>query len=64
MILNGEERKINSRISVSDILKQENYDFRRTAVLVNGTVIPRARYDSASVSDEDIVEIVGFVGGG
>lgn len=51
-------------ITVSEYLKQTNYDKKRIAIEVNGDIITKSQYDSFTLSDNDIVEIVNFVGGG
>lgn len=50
--------------SVRELLEMEGYSLSRTAVELNGELVVRADYDKQKLSDGDVVEIVGFVGGG
>lgn len=63
--VNGEE-KILDVATVTELLEAESVDLaaRFVAVAVNGTVIPRGRWDSAPVKAGDDVEIVRPAPGG
>ena len=37
---------------------------KRVAVERNGQIVPKAQYDGIVLEDDDVVEIVSFVGGG
>jgi len=62
--LNGDSHQLAQPLSVSALLAQLEIDSRRVAVELNLTVVKKAAYDSAIVTDGDEVEIVNFVGGG
>lgn len=50
--------------TVAECLEEYGYDARRVAVEKNGDIVPKARYGETLLKDGDIIEIVGFVGGG
>ena len=50
--------------TISEYLAETDYDPTRIAVEQNGTIVPKAQYDSTVLSDGDVIEVVSFVGGG
>jgi sulfur carrier protein len=61
--INGEETPFEGG-TVSSCLASLGYDLSRTAVLLNGKVVPRKELGSRELEDGDVLEIVSFVGGG
>ncbi len=61
--INGSEMDIAGK-TIEEYLLQTNYNRSRVAVEVNGDIVPKSQYAAAVLRDGDIVEIVGFVGGG
>ena len=63
--LNGEQRSVEAT-TVVDLLRAESVDpeARFVAVAVNGTVVPRSRWESVTVQDGDDIEIVAPAPGG
>ena len=64
MRANGEDVAVKDGTVLSDWLISRGYVLEKTAVLLNGNVVPRASLDSVTLSDTDCLEIVSFVGGG
>ena len=62
--INGEDREIQSGLTVSGLL--ESLDLRPSLVVVelNREILDRASYDETSVVEGDRLELVHFVGGG
>lgn len=50
--------------TVAEYLATTNYDPKKIAVERNEEIVPKATYDTAVLSDGDVVEVVSFVGGG
>ena len=50
--------------TVSQYILQTDYNISRVAIELNGDILPKSQYDSTILNDNDVVEIVGFVGGG
>ena len=61
--INGEILDIDG-MSVSEYLKTTSYDIKRIAVVCNGDIVPKSKYDKTILKDGDSVEVVSFVGGG
>lgn len=61
--VNGELKDISGQ-TIEEYIKTTSYDCKRIAVEVNGNIVPKAMYASFVINDEDVIEIVSFVGGG
>lgn len=61
--VNGKEMDIAGE-SISEFLKLTDYDLRVIAVERNEEIVLKSMYDKTILKDEDVVEIVSFVGGG
>jgi sulfur carrier protein len=61
--VNGKEMDIAGQ-SISEFLKSTDYDLRVIAVERNEEIVLKSMYDKTILKDEDVVEIVSFVGGG
>lgn len=64
VLINGEPRRFNEGVSVSDLLRELGLSPDGVAVEVNRTIIPRGCHAESFLKDGDEVEIVTFVGGG
>ena len=64
MRVNGEETTLGKACTLSQFLEREGYSTGRIAVELNGTVVPKSRYDMQILNEDDRLEIVTFVGGG
>ena len=61
--INGEEKNAAGK-TVSEYLEEAGYQANRVVVERNLEILPRGDYPRAVLKDGDILEIVGFVGGG
>ena len=61
--VNGEAKSI-AGITLGEYLAAENYSLTRIAVERNGSIVPKAQYDTTVLCEGDSIEIVSFVGGG
>ncbi len=50
--------------SILQLLQQKNLSAERVAVEYNGDILPREKFVETFPKDEDVIEIVHFVGGG
>lgn len=64
IVLNGEPLDVPAGLSIRALLDRLGVDHRIVAVERNRVVIKRARYADTSITDDDEIEIVAFVGGG
>lgn len=62
--LNGEPYELDAPLTVAALLERLGIDGRRVAVEHNEVVVKRARYETTTIQDGDVVEVVNFVGGG
>lgn len=61
--INGVDQDFTGR-TLSDCLAALGYDLKRVAVERNGEIVPKSRYGSVVLAEDDSLEIVSFVGGG
>ena len=64
ILVNGEERRMTSGISVAAMLSEIGLDHRKVAVERNLEIVPRSTLGEVQVENGDAYEIVHFVGGG
>ena len=62
--VNGQEKPLDAELLLSDFLEQEGYLRARSAVELNGEIIPGSQYGKMRLKDGDVLEVVSFVGGG
>ena len=63
VFVNGKEQAENGK-TVEDIINEMNIDKRTIAVELNEEIVSKADYDSTTLKDGDVLEVVSFVGGG
>jgi len=64
IIINGQEREIQSSINITELLLELEIKGSHLAVAVNSQIIPRLSYETTFLSTDDQIEIVTAVGGG
>lgn len=64
MKVNGEICTYEAEMTVQSLLKKRGHDPQRVAVEKNGQIVPRARFAEEMLHEDDVIEIVQFVGGG
>ncbi len=62
--INGEPRDFAAPLSLGALLEQLGMKADRVAVELNRGIVPREKWAETSLSDDDHLEIVQFVGGG
>ena len=62
--INGRKINIKQKTNLSDLLKKYKLDTKKIALELNGEIIPKQMYKKKFVKNEDIIEIVHFIGGG
>ncbi len=50
--------------TISQYLLTTDYEQKRIAVERNGAIVPKSKYSEVIIQDEDVIEVVSFVGGG
>ena len=64
LTINGEKRKINESQNLADLVKELDIQAPNFAMALNQQVIPRSKYESTAIQENDQIEIVHAVGGG
>ncbi len=62
--INGEDRHFSVPLSLSSLVEQLGMKQDRVAVELNRNIVPREQWAETSLSEDDRLEIVHFVGGG
>ena len=64
MKVNGENCALTPQMTVQSLLEQRGHDPKRVAVEKNGQIVPRAKFAEEMLHEDDVIEVVQFVGGG
>ena len=64
MKLNGEIMELTAPISLAELLAEKGFQTKRIAVERNGEIVPKSEYESTMLQNDDVLEVVSFVGGG
>ena len=64
LTINGEKRKINESQNLADLVKELDIKAPHFAMALNQQVVPRSKYESTVIKENDQIEIVHAVGGG
>ncbi len=64
MKINGVQKQCPGNLTVSEMLQQEGYASEGVAVELNMEIVPKAAYDTTVLKEEDVIEVVRFMGGG
>ncbi|MBI3009091.1 MAG: sulfur carrier protein ThiS [Candidatus Omnitrophica bacterium] len=62
--LNGKDKEITGRMSVSRFLEELKINPEGVVVELNLQVLNKGRYEATNLKEGDSVEIINFVGGG
>ena len=61
---NGKECEIKENQSVMDIVKQYNLNPKTVVVELNRNIIMCADFENTTINQNDVIELINFVGGG
>lgn len=61
--INGEPFDIAGK-TLAEYLVSTQYDPKRIAVERNSEIVPKAKYGETVLEEDDVIEVVNFVGGG
>jgi len=64
IILNGENKQVDSGINIEQLLQDIGLSGKRLAVEVNEQIVPRSEFSEIALQESDKVEIVQAIGGG
>jgi sulfur carrier protein len=63
LMVNGEAREVAAR-TVLDLLTELGLEAKRTVVEKNAVIVDRAAYQDTALTEGDVLELVGILGGG
>lgn len=61
--INGELLDIAGK-TITEYLEETQYNGKRIAIERNGEIVPKSQYDTTVLVNDDVLEVVSFVGGG
>ena len=64
LIINGDQRLIDSSYSLMDLLVSLEMTQGQIAIELNGEIIPKSTFQQQQLSDGDKIEIIQAIGGG
>lgn len=62
--VNGKDRKLMAGMTVADLLEEMSQPAERAAVERNGEIVPKRYFSEVRLEENDVIEVVSFVGGG
>lgn len=62
--INGEEKTTTDFLSLNELIEQIGINSGKFAIEINGVIIPKSKYTTFVVTQNDTIEIVRAVGGG
>ncbi|MGM9535391.1 MAG: sulfur carrier protein ThiS [Intestinibacter sp.] len=64
MTLNGKNIDLSEAITVEELLKKYDLDPKKVVVEVNMEIVDDEVYSTYLLKNEDVIEVISFVGGG
>ena len=64
MILNGQEKILDSAATLAYLVQELGLDGKRIAIEVNREIVPRSQHGAFQLKDQDSIEVVNAIGGG
>lgn len=64
MKVNGEQIQLTETVTLEAFLVSQGYNIQRIAVERNNEIVPRETFSDVMLNDNDIIEVVHFMGGG
>ncbi|MEN7973506.1 MAG: sulfur carrier protein ThiS [Verrucomicrobiota bacterium] len=64
LTVNGEPHEHQGNGSVDALLEELGANKAHTALMINGSVVPSSNWETATLNENDEVEMLVFVGGG
>ncbi len=61
--VNGKSVQL-TKCNLTEYLKEQGYNTQRVVVELNGKIIPKKEYENTVLKEDDVLEVLSFVGGG
>ena len=62
--VNGQNIEGYEQKTLIQLLNNLQFDTTKIAVEKNGEIVPKSQYDTVILNENDVLEVVSFVGGG
>jgi sulfur carrier protein len=63
VLINGKKEQAAGK-TIAGIVEEYNYDIKTIAVELNEEIVSKCDYSKTILKEDDVVEVVSFVGGG
>ncbi len=63
VLINGKKEQAAGK-TIAGIVEEYNYDIKTIAVELNEEIVSKCDYGKTILKEDDVVEVVSFVGGG
>lgn len=64
MTINGVSKTGYANATVAEMLQREGYKISQVAIELNEQILPKGQYEETVLKEDDVIEVVSFMGGG
>lgn len=64
MTINGVSKTGYASATVAEMLQREGYKISQVAIELNEQILPKGQYEDTVLKEDDVIEVVSFMGGG
>ena len=64
IVFNGKKRDVKDNTNIAEFIMTNNYKPEHVVVELNEEIIPKDRYQQIILKDNDVLEVLSFMGGG
>ena len=65
ILLNNREESFSpDKMTVSELLVEKNFTFKLLVIKINGTLVKKDQYNSATINHGDKVDVIHLISGG
>ncbi len=64
IVFNGKKRDVKDNTGIDEFIITNNYKPEHVVVELNEEIIPKERYKEIILKDNDVLEVLSFMGGG
>ena len=64
IVFNGKKRDVKDNTNIDEFITTNNYKPEHVVVELNEEIIPKERYKEIILKDNDVLEVLSFMGGG
>jgi len=64
LLVNKEPLDWHEGMTVRDVLKARNYRFPMLVIHINDVLVPKAAYDTTTIPDAAVVQVIHLISGG